>query len=340
MAKNPAVPKQKDQTPRFGIGEWFGKSLIELSGDERRRLAAEVLKPKSLRTPQPCPFQARKSEAACSKDGGVCSLRLYSRGTHDPTGRAMGIPAEGPQGELRATCPYRFHDRLDVFNWVGEVILGDPDPVLVGEVGFLEAGATTDNAGGDDVGRIDMVLVSNKTVAGAPMAWAALEIQAVYFSGDAMRGEFEAFADPSMDWVIFPAGRRRPDYRSSGPKRLMPQLQIKVPTLRRWGKKMAVVVDRAFFDSIGDMDNVTDISNADIAWFVVKFEETKGDGRARLVRDKVRFTTLERSVEGLTGGKPVALPIFETRIRQNMPKSTSNRIAPRKLPAAKSEPGR
>lgn len=252
----------------------------------------------------------------------------------------MGIPAEGPQGELRATCPYRFHDRLDVFNWVGEVILGDPDPVLVGEVGFLEAGATTDNAGGDDVGRIDMVLVSNKTVAGAPMAWAALEIQAVYFSGDAMRGEFEAFADPSMDWVIFPAGRRRPDYRSSGPKRLMPQLQIKVPTLRRWGKKMAVVVDRAFFDSIGDMDNVTDISNADIAWFVVKFEETKGDGRARLVRDKVRFTTLERSVEGLTGGKPVALPIFETRIRQNMPKSTSNRIAPRKLPAAKSEPGR
>ncbi|MFP5442236.1 MAG: NotI family restriction endonuclease, partial [Betaproteobacteria bacterium] len=128
------------------------------------------------------------------------------------------------------------------------------------------------------------------------------------------KGEFEAFNDPGVDWVIFPAGRRRPDYRSSGPKRLMPQLQIKVPTLRRWGKKMAVVVDRAFFDSIGEMDNVADISNADIAWFVVRFEEVEGQKRTRIVRDEVRYTTLERSVEGLTGGKPVPLPVFETRI--------------------------
>lgn len=226
----------------------------------------------------------------------------------------MGIPVEGKQGGFRATCPYRFHESLDVFKWVGETILDDPDPLLVGEVGFLEAGATTDNDGGDDVGRIDMVLVSNKTVKGAPMAWAALEIQAVYFSGNAMKGEFEAFKDDAVEWVIYPAGKRRPDYRSSGPKRLMPQLQIKVPTLRRWGKKMAVVVDRAFFDSIGEMDHVADISNADIAWFIVRFEEVDGSKCTRIVREAVRYTTLERSVEGLTGGKPVALPAFETRI--------------------------
>ena len=77
---------------------------------------------------------------------------------------------------------------------------------------------------------------------------------------------------------------------------------------------MAVVVDRAFFDSIGEMDNVADISNADIAWFVVRFEEVEGQKRRRIVRDEVRYTTLERSVEGLTGGKPVPLPVFETRI--------------------------
>ena len=84
--------------------------------------------------------------------------------------------------------------------------------------------------------------------------------------------------------------------------------------MRRWGKKMAVVVDRAFFDSIGEMDNVPDISNADVAWFIVKFEEVAGQRRTRIVRDEVRFTTLERSVEGLTGGKPVPLPVFETRV--------------------------
>lgn len=199
-----------------------------------------------------------------------------------------------------------------------QVILGDNNPKLVGEVGFLEASPTTDSRGGDDVGRIDMVLVSNKPVPGAPMEWCALEVQAVYFSGDAMRGEFKALADESIGWVVFPAGRRRPDYRSSGPKRLMPQLQIKVPTLRRWGRKMAVVVDRAFFDSIGEMDHVSDISNADIAWFIVRFEEQPGSKYSRIVRDEVRYTTLERSVEGLTGGKPVSRPVFEGRISEKM----------------------
>jgi hypothetical protein len=224
------------------------------------------------------------------------------------------VPVAGPQGALRATCPYRFHESLDVFHWVGETILGDSNPKLVGEVGFLEASATTDAAGGDDVGRIDMVLVSNKPVEGAPMEWCALEIQAVYFSGAAMRGEFKAFADETVDWVIFPAGRRRPVYRRSAPKRLMPQLQIKVPTLRRWGKKMAVVVDRAFFDSVGEMDNVADISNADIAWFIVRFDLVPGGKSSRLVRDEVRYTTLERSVDGLTGGKPVPKSVFDERI--------------------------
>ena len=316
MAQKPRKPK--DLSPRFGIGEWFGKNLTQMSAEERRHFALEVLKPKKEQSPQPCPFQTRKQGAICSKPGGVCSLRFYSYEAHPVTGRAMGVPVEGKQGDLRATCPQRFHEQLDVFKWVGEELLGDPDPQLAGEVGFLEAGATTDNEGGDDVGRIDMVLISTKTVPGAPMNWAALEIQAVYFSGDAMRGEFEAYSDPSVDWIVFPAGRRRPDYRSSGPKRLMPQLQIKVPTLRRWGKKMAVVVDRAFFDSIGEMDNVADISNADIAWFIVRFEDVEGEARARLVRHDVRYTTLERSVEGLTGGKPVAMPVFESRIKEKV----------------------
>ena len=93
---------------------------------------------------------------------------------------------------------------MEVFKSVGETILGDPDPQLVGEVGFLEAGATPDHEGGDAVGRIDLVLVGNNTIAGAPMAWTAVEIQAVYFSGNAMQGEFEAFNDAAVDWVIFP----------------------------------------------------------------------------------------------------------------------------------------
>lgn len=317
MATN-KTRKPKDITPRFGIGEWFGNRLVELTAAERQYFGAEQSKKKKERAPQPCPFKSSKDAALCTKPGGVCSLRLYAYVPHAATGRAAAEIVSGPQGGLRATCPYRFHENLDVFRWVGAQLLGDDNPRLVGEVGFLEAGATTDTEGGDDVGRFDMILVSNKTRPDAPMEWCAVEIQAVYFSGDAMTGEFNAYADTSADWLIFPAGRRRPDYRSSGPKRLMPQLQIKIPTLRRWGKKMAVVVDRAFFDSIGEMDRVTDISNADIAWFIVRFDEQAGEKRSRMALDEVRYTTLERSVEGLTGGKPVPKHEFEQRIANKL----------------------
>ena len=48
-------------------------------------------------------------------------------------------------------------------------------------------------------------------------------------------------------------GRRRPDYRSSGPKRLSPQLDVKVPVLRNWGKKVVVVIDRFFYDNMNTL---------------------------------------------------------------------------------------
>lgn len=317
--------KQTDPAPRFGIGEWFGNSLVRLTNDERRYYAKEVLKGQNVSSSQPCPFQARKQNAKCNKKGGVCSLRLYSYAGNIDGGYAEGKPFDGPRGELRVTCPLRFHERLEIFKWVGETILGDENPILVGEVGFLQPWTTIDTDGGGDVGRIDMVLVRNRTLQNDPIVWCALEIQAVYFSGDAMSGEFNAYSNERVDTIIFPAGKRRPDYRSSAPKRLMPQLQIKVPTLRRWGKKMAVVVDRAFFDSLGPMETITDISNADIAWFIVRFEEPDNCKQATLIRDKVRFTTLERSVEGLTGGRPVSLAEFENRIAEQLTPSKAHK---------------
>ena len=68
------------------------------------------------------------------------------------------------------------------------------------------------------------------------LAWYGLEIQAVYFSGQGMGSEF-AQLRARPDHPRFPSAVRRPDWRSSSAKRLMPQLQIKVPTLRRWGAK-------------------------------------------------------------------------------------------------------
>ncbi len=200
---------------------------------------------------------------------------------------------------------------MTIFRWVGEVVLGTSTPAIATEIGFLKA-----EDGNTHVGRIDMVLANQE--AGTALDWCALEIQAVYFSGRSMGEEFRNIRTHGGQQPPFPGHIRRPDYRSSGPKRLMPQLQIKVPTLRRWGKKMVVVVDKHFFESLGRMEEVGDLSSGDIAWFTVDFEEDHASGRFKLVRDSVHVTTLERATEGLTGGSPVTLTEFEEGIRSKL----------------------
>ena len=60
-----------------------------------------------------------------------------------------------------------------------------------------------------------------------------------------------------------------------------------------------------------------DLSNAEIAWFVVSFSDS-ADARFSLQRNEVHFTTLSHAVEGLTGGMPVSLENFESEIRARM----------------------
>jgi hypothetical protein len=154
-----------------------------------------------------------------------------------PTGHATVV--EGRQGRLRAVCPNRFEEDRLVQQWVGETLLSASTSIVVPEVGFLErvpadVEERASEAAKDDVGRIDKVLVKPGA---SPLAWCALEVQAVYFSGDAMSKEWQPIKDHQGNGIPYPSGRRRPDYRSSGPKRLMPQLQIKAPLYGGGGKR-------------------------------------------------------------------------------------------------------
>lgn len=90
----------------------------------------------------------------------------------------------------------------------------------------------------------------------------------------------------------------------------MPQLQVKVPTLRRWGKKMAVVIDKPFADSLGKFVEVPHVSNCDIIWIVVDFNTETG---SMFIERKI-LTTLESSVEALTAGIPLSLEQFEAEM--------------------------
>lgn len=308
-----ALSPQRDAF-RYGIGEWFGESFVSMPTARKRELAIRQALPKRQRPAILCPFQSYDGRLVnCGKESGVCSIREYRK---DGANGIVEVSA-GPSGALRAVCPQRFAQAGTIFKWIGETILKHPTPLLVKEVNFLQrpgsAGESDVEPDFEDVGRIDHVLIHPTS---PPFEWCAVEIQAVYFSGNAMGPEFTALVGQTSEFNQFPVGRRRPDDRSSGPKRLMPQLQIKVPSLRRWGKKIAVVIDEGFYGSLGYMEKVQHVSNCDIAWFVVRFEEK--EGQVVLEPLNVYLTTLERSVEGLTGGTPVSKEQFEARIRAKL----------------------
>lgn len=288
---------------RFGAGELYGFDFCALPPARIRELASA-----SFRS-QPCPFRATapgEPTRKCNKRGGVCSLRQLEQG---PDGKVVGV------GEPVITCPNRFLEGSVVEEWVGETLLGTSRPVVISQLPFLMGKAQSEGGDEDAVGKIDEVLVNP---GGEPLRWCALEFQAVYFSGMSMENDFNVMREWVGPGVPFPAVQRRPDFRSSGPKRLMPQLQIKVPTISRWGKKMAVVVDRSFWESLGDMREVRELSNCEIVWFVVSFGPSKA-GRFALKRHETHFTTLSNAVEGLTGGTPMSLERFEKQIRDRLP---------------------
>ena len=148
--------------------------------------------------------------------------------------------------------------------WFAEVVgFGPAVTQIAREALFLQGVSHPDRA----AGRIDLVLAQT---AGGDLDWYGLEIQAVYFSGPGIGSEFDRLREDAQHPPPFPDNVRRPDWRSSSAKRLMPQLQVKVPTLRRRGKKLAVAVDRAFFDALGGAndDPVHDLGEGEVLWLV------------------------------------------------------------------------
>jgi hypothetical protein len=288
----PMSKKGKPLADRFGVAELYGNDFTAMDADTLRKLA------KVSHKTQPCRFRG----GMCNKARGVCTLRRYS----------APPDAKPPDELLVSVCPQRLTEAGLIWSWVGEELLGTKAPAVVKEVDFL----LSSEKHGDEaeaVGRLDTILVAPDS---EPMRWCAVELQAVYFSGKGMKSQFAEFAKWRGPGIPFPNEVRRPDYRSSGPKRLLPQLQVKVPTLRRWGKKMAVVTDRAFFESLGKMPTGAHLSSSDLAWFVVDYEPSPKGYTLR--RHAIHYLTLERAIEGLVGGEPLSAEEFERRIRAKL----------------------
>ena len=284
---------------RFGICEWYGEPFAAMAAEQRRARADLALSAGA--TPPPCPFQPDRGP--CRKPGGVCSIRRYRRAPTNTLGEAAGGPV--------ITCPRRFEQDSLPARWLGDIVGFEASDVQVAtEVGFMQGTET-----GKPAGKIDMVVADG---AGDGLRWFGLEVQAVYFSGHGMRSEFERLRDGTGE-APFPNAVRRPDWRSSSAKRLMPQLQIKVPTLRRWQAKMAVVVDQPFFESVGGASSEPsqDLGDGDVIWMVVG-TASDAAGCHHLTRHHWEVETLEASCDRLLAAKTVPQQAFLDLLRQKL----------------------
>ena len=196
--------------------------------------------------------------------------------------------------------------------WLAEIVGFSPDEAMVArEVPFMRGIRTEKPAG-----KIDLVVARDLN---GELTWYGLEIQAVYFSGQGMQSEFEALLGGGREQPPFPNAVRRPDWRSSSAKRLMPQLQIKVPTLRRWGSKIAVAVDRPFFDAIGGPSSVSshELTDGDIIWLVPEISLDESGGY-QLSRGHWEVLTLEDSVAKLLAAETVQHDAFVETLRRKL----------------------
>lgn len=286
-------------TTRYGIAEWYGNSLLELTPVARQRLAKVATKEDDAMPP--CPFQS--GTPPCRKPGGVCSIRRYKE--HD--GR-LG----SPEGEPVIVCPARFEERQLLIHWLAEIVGFEPHETKIArEVPFMRGTDT-----GKAAGKIDLVIARESATR---IEWYGLEIQAVYFSGQGMQSEFDSMRMDDHPKPPYPQAVRRPDWRSSSAKRLMPQLQIKVPTLRRWGSKMAIAVDRPFFESVGGHKTNPnhDLNDGDVIWLVPELI-CNAEGNYELSRGYWEVLTLEDTNAKLLAAKTIQRDAFEQGLRDKL----------------------
>lgn len=201
--------------------------LAEVFGYPTDNFSPQAERHRKLRL---CPYHNRV--ANCTKDK-----------ANDPLGVCSVFEAEGYPA---ITCPVRFRQEWLVAEDAAAFFFA-PGTAWTS---LTEVRLQTQSGG--MAGSIDMVLVAYDA-RGRVTDFGALEVQAVYISGNVRRPFEHYLADPPgryhMDWRA-QANYPRPDYLSSSRKRLAPQLIYKGGILHHWRKKQAVAVDSGFFQTL------------------------------------------------------------------------------------------
>ena len=208
------------------------------------------------------------------------------RCTKDKKDHPLGVCAMNHNSEAVVICPVRFRENWMITSDASEFFFGtEKNCIALKEVRLREGD-------GSSAGNIDVVIAKHDD-AGKILDFGAVEIQSVYVSGN-IRNPFEAYMEnptgnATMDWsgeTHYP----RPDFLSSSRKRLAPQVIYKGQILKEWGKRMAVVVDKPFFETLPDIDTV-EPDEADVCWLVYDLYDPGESKRFQLKLFKKVYTT-------------------------------------------------
>jgi hypothetical protein len=209
---------------------------------------------KASRAEKTCPFRKTRCTKSNKTDPlAICSL---TDGNH-----------------AAALCPVRFLEDNRIFRDAARIAFGDNVTIAIfPEIRILKIPAKSDLDKDKKIGKVDFLIghVSGDRI----IDFAALEVQAAYFSGAGMRSVFEHFIRHGNLAGIDDS--RRPDFRSSAQKRLAPQLSLKVPVFSRWGKKFFVVVDSLFFTALPQFATTTK-SNSELTWLSYPIAKSGAD---------------------------------------------------------------
>lgn len=253
--------------PTHPLAEVFGFPTDNQSPEAIRHRAKKL-----------CPFNNKVPN--CTKDK-----------ANDPLGTCSIFDGNDPV----ITCPIRFRQ-----NWI---IADDAAsfffPANVSWTSLTEV--RLNDRRGRSAGNIDVVLVSYDE-RGKILDFGALEVQAVYISGNVRRPFEKYMEDPAsnahMQWSGQPYPPS-PDYLSSSRKRLAPQLLFKGGILHAWGKKIAVALNMGFFKTLPTLRPV-DPKEAEIAWMIYDLQHDPAKNLFQLQHKKTVYTKFDSSLKRIT----------------------------------------
>lgn len=271
------------------------------------------------------PVNDLSSRAHESRMGKLCPYNnIVSKCTKVSVENPLGVCSIWDTEQPIIICPVRFREGDDhlwrVVQDVAEFLLPNTN-----QYHLLREVPLADKAG-DSVGKFDAVLVDYGSE--QIVDFGALEIQAVYITGN-LRDPFSHYVDDptsrhSEAWLgpKYPG----PDWLSSI-KRLIRQLTVKGAIFEAWNKRMAIAVQKQFFNRLNLMNNIDPrtIEDGEMGWFVYDLVQDPHTGRFALELEQTIYTSYADAMRQFSTLEAGDIKAFETALASRLAKPPGHR---------------